>query len=291
MLPLRPKSICWAGAKCASAPSASATRRMLPGQSRIRPQSGALLRGQPRRLSLHGLLRNENWDLRTLRIGPGRLLWTNGVSDRSSDVYDVVGGEDIRIVYDLVVAQFGTNKHVSPNVVAKATSDVDHEMIGTGVAGAEVYAVGGRLIAIETSALPTDSAEQIEAGFLPQAGLIHAVEGEDQGAIRLTAGSAKVPIACPPVDVEGCADAPLENDISAEIHIEAALFGADHVGARIQGAVASPDPLIGRGRRGEQGSTADIGVALLGGGEAAKDYDCKQGCNEGGLSQEEPPKL
>jgi len=153
---------------------------------------------------------------------------------------DMVGGEDIRVVYDLVIAELGTQKHVSPNVVAKASADVDHEMVGTGVAGAKVHAVGGRLIAVETNTLPSDSAEQIEAGFLTEAGLVDAIEGEEQRPIWLTAGPAKVPIACPPVDVEGRADTLLKNDISAEIQIKATLLRANHIAARIQGAVTTP---------------------------------------------------
>ena len=67
---------------------------------------------------------------------------------------------------------------MSPNVVADTSAHINQEVIGTGVARAEIDAVAGRLIAVEASTLPSDAAEQISASFLAKARLKDAIEGE-----------------------------------------------------------------------------------------------------------------
>lgn len=61
----------------------------------------------------------------TLRIGPGRLLWTNGASHRSSDADDVAGGEIVGVVQDVEEAGFGTDERGSEKAVANAATHVD----------------------------------------------------------------------------------------------------------------------------------------------------------------------
>src|SRR5579884_2488347 len=110
----------------------------------------------------------ENWELRSENFlhWSGRLLWTNGVSDRSSDADDVIGREAesgtarrVGIVQDVKETHFRTDEHVSPEVVADAAANINQEVMRAVVASAEVHAVARGLIAVGSRGLPPDSAE------------------------------------------------------------------------------------------------------------------------------------
>lgn len=182
----------------------------------------------------------------TLSIGPGRLLWTDSVSDRSSDADDVVGSEIVAIIHDVKEAGFGANEHVSPDVVADAGADIDEEVIRTRVAGIEVNATGGVLVCIKTGALPSDSAEQIKTGLLAQPRLINPVKREEQGPIRLTAWSAERTLASFPVDIKCCAKSSLEDNVPAEVQVCPALFRANGIATGTETAVRAGDQGAGR---------------------------------------------
>ena len=184
------------------------------------------------------LTKNGEW-LRTKnsKHRSRRLLWTDSVADRSSDADDVVRREVVAIIHDMKDANFGSKEHVSPDVVSDAAAYIDEEVIGTGVACAKVDAAAGGLVAIETGALPPDSAEQIDAGLLAEFRLKNAIEGEKQGPVRLTARTTKFPLASFPVHVESRAETILKNDVSAEVQVSATLFRAYAVATGIYAAV------------------------------------------------------
>src|SRR5271165_2466437 len=103
------------------------------------------------------------------------LVRTDGVSDRGSDAHYVVGGEVSGVVENLVVAHFWPHEYVAPDVVADATSHIDQEVVGAGVAGAKGLAGKGGDISIEASALPANAAHQVKAGLFADAGLVDTV--------------------------------------------------------------------------------------------------------------------
>jgi len=198
------------------------------------------------------------------------LVWTDSVSDGSAHAENVVGTEAeagaagcIRVVQNVVVPNFRTEKHVSPNVIAEASASVNQEVIGTVVASTEIQATGRILIGIKARTLPSNSAEHIEAHLLGEARLVDAIEGELDRAVGLTSGTANLSLARFPVYVERRAEALVEDDVRANIQIKASLLGADHAAARIRAAVRRRDKGAGRRRRREQCSAANSGVALL----------------------------
>src|SRR5215831_13556288 len=86
------------------------------------------------------------------------LVRADRVADGSAGAKHVVGGEIVRVVIDVVIANFRTNEDVSPEVVANASAGVDQEMIRTGVVCAtEITA--GVVCGIEARTLPAKTSE------------------------------------------------------------------------------------------------------------------------------------
>ena len=111
---------------------------------------------------------------------------------------------------------------------------------------------------------------------MAEAPLLESIVGEEQRTVW-NAEPSEVSLTSSPVDIERCTDAPLEYDITAEIHVETAFLGADEVSRGIQAAAT----------RGKHRSAADVGITLLGESEAGKNEECKHGRKKGGLSQGE----
>jgi hypothetical protein len=143
-------------------------------------------------------------------------------------VDEVTGGEEVRVIDDVKVANLRAEKHVPPHVVTNASTSIEQEVIAAGIASVEDLATGGGGESIETSCLPANATHQIKASFLAQPGLVDAVKVENDGTIGLTEAT-EVSLAGSPCGVKAEADTPVKDDIGADIHIQAALFGANEI--------------------------------------------------------------
>ncbi len=195
---------------------------------------------------------------------------------------DVAGSEVGCVVHDVVEAGFRAHEDVAPNVVAEATAEIDQEVIRTVVvaAGKSIGAIGQ----VEPSALPSDTAHQIETYLLADARLVNTVDIKKDRAEGLAAGSAVRLLARPPGGVKAETDAPVEDNIGADIGIEAPFFGTvgescgRRDGARIR---------AGRHHR----SKSKHGIGLLCRGQIRQCEKSDYSREEGELSQEEPPVI
>src|SRR6266446_5862277 len=184
------------------------------------------------------------------------LVWADGVADRGPCAKHVVVAEDVSVVIDVVVVNLGTNKNVSPDVVADAAADIRQEVTTANeiVAGKTVRAVGQ----IKTSTLPADASHEVQADLLAHLGLVHDVEIRKDGTIGLSAGSAVRSLAPSPGSLKVEADAPVEDYVGTETWVEASLFWTEASGcvarSRRQESVAAEHgvPLLRRGKLGEE---------------------------------------
>ena len=80
---------------------------------------------------------------------------------------------------------FRAHESMAPDVVPDTGSDINQEVLGTGVASAKVNAVAGELEAVKSRGLPTDAAKQIGAYLLIETRLVHSIDVKKDGAISL----------------------------------------------------------------------------------------------------------
>jgi len=185
-----------------------------------------------------------------------RLLWTpDGISDRRSHVNDAVGVEVGGVIEDVVVADLGADKGVVPHVVLEAAAKVHQEVVAAGEARAEVYATGAAVVTVVADALPADAAEKIDCHPFPYSRRVHGIEVQEDGAKRLTAGPAVISLGRLPGGVKAETNTPVENDIGADVWVQASLFRTEAGSA------------VARSRRQER-AEAEHGIPLLGLGEA-----------------------
>jgi len=213
------------------------------------------------------------------RNGSSLVGTSDSVSDGAANADYVAGTEDIRVVQDVIVVGFGTNEQVPPDVVADAATEVNQEVVGTGVARAECVAGVAGVICVKAGILPTDTGEEVGSDFLGDSRLVDAVEVEDDGAIGLT-GAAEVPNRSPG-RVETDANAAMEDNVGANVGVKAAAFGANEIG-KTRGIAAS-----GAGRN--DGTESQHCIALLGNGQTGESQNRGNNSKEGELSQEKPP--
>ena len=106
-----------------------------------------------------------------------------------------------------------------PGVVTNTCSEIDQKMVGTLVTGSEVHAIARWLVAVKTSALPTNSGHQIRADLFVQSRLVYAVEIKKNWTIGLTSGAAVGTLTRSPRRVEAEAHSAMEDHVSTEIDI------------------------------------------------------------------------
>ena len=149
------------------------------------------------------------------------LVGTEGVADRCAEADQVVGME-LGVVLDVIVANLGTDKNVTPNVVADAAAKIFHEMIAAGVVDAAGDITRGRQI--ESSAGNADSGNQVEAQFLAQTRLEKRVDVGQDGAVGLIA--VVVCLSRPERCFGAKAQAPVAeaNQVAADVDVAAAMF-------------------------------------------------------------------
>src|SRR5208282_3324880 len=184
----------------------------------------------------------------------GLLVWTDGVTDGSSDAEQVIGAEVVGVVVDPIVVGFGAHEKVIPHVITDAAADINQKVMAAVVTGAEVDATPSLLITVKASALQADAAHEIEADFLADTRLVYGVEVGDDGTKGLSAISAVGCLAGSPGSFKAESDALVEDDVGADAGIQAAFFGAK------AGDVAARP-------RGEKSAEAEHGIALLGRGK------------------------
>ena len=172
------------------------------------------------------------------------------------------------------------DEHVSPNVVADTAANVDQEVVAAAIAGAKVDAVAGWLISVKTRALPAYAGHQIGSDLFTQAGLVDAIEVEQDRAIRLTKSS-EVALAASPRSVEAKPNALVKDHIRADVGIKATLFRANQIDKSRCAAIGSPG--------GHDGTETKHGICLLGRSEIGGSKKHEDGGEEGKLSQDEPP--
>jgi hypothetical protein len=176
----------------------------------------------------------------------------DGIADGSSDPHYIVGAEVGGVIYDVVEMRLGSDEHVSPDVVANTAADVHQKMIAAVIAGSEIDATAGGLIAVEASRLDADTTHQVEANFLAELGLIQAVEIKQNRTVR-NAESGIVSLAGFPGRFKVEAYALLEDDVATDAGVQTALFR--HKATTLNAVVRSWR---------HDGAEADHGVALLG---------------------------
>jgi hypothetical protein len=201
--------------------------------------------------------------------GVKSLVVADGISDGSAHAEYVVGAEHVGVVLNVVVVNFGAHEKVVPHVVADAAAQILHEVITGGVVDAtgEVAARGG-VGHIEAGAGDADAAKEISADFLSQLGLEQRIEVGEDGTIGFVAEVARLTRSPGSLHIE--AEAPLEADnISADAEIRATFFRNVAIGQR---------SAIGRGRY--QGAAKEHNVALLGGGEVAREQQGEDRCEK-----------
>lgn len=144
-----------------------------------------------------------------------------------------------------------------PNVIAKASADVLHEVIAAGEINASGAAAGAK--DIEAVAGDADTGKKVETDFLGHFGLEEHVDVSEDGAIFFVAKV--VCLVIPPGGFNVKAEAMFEgDDVSSEAGIDPAFFGrrleGHHVGGRcerLEDIAADQDvALLGRGEVGEQ---------------------------------------
>jgi len=156
---------------------------------------------------------------------------------------------------------------VSPDVVAHAAADIDQEAMVAGEAGAEVNAIAGVVVSVESGALPADAGHEIEANLFGYVGLVHGVEVGNDGAVGLATSSAVVSGGTSPRGLKVEANALVEDDVGADAGVKAPLLGtACKIGAR--------------STRGQNRAASKHGVRLLGGGKLGQEEDCENGCKK-----------
>ena len=189
------------------------------------------------------------------------LVAADGVADRRSNAKDVVAVE-FNIVLDVVVVNLGPHKHVVPDVVADAGTQVLHEVIAAGVvdATAEVAALHDRWL-VEARGGDADATHQVKAHFLAQLGLIQGVKvGENGTVVYVFAGIHSLAGSPGGFNIE--AKTVLETgDIAADVEVSAALF---------RRLLKENSRVRGRGRN--QCSAADKKVQLLGRREMGEEH-------------------
>lgn len=176
---------------------------------------------------------------------------------------------------------FRAKESMAPEVVADAGSQINQEVIGAVVTGAEGKAAVGGLEAVETGGLPTDSAKQIGAHLFVEARLVDRIEVEEDRTISL-AETAEIPNGSPG-GIKAGADTALKDNVGADVGVEAAALGTNEVCKRRRAASRSS------GRH--YGSESEHGVGLLSGCESGQRKKDKNTRKEGELSQVKPPVM
>src|SRR3954471_15008359 len=208
------KSVCWAKdwpAHTSSAPVKTSETSLLNPP----PESATFLTTT---VQVHA--RHQRTPFRDAnRSSAAVLVWTDSVSDGSSDMDKVAGSEIRVIVEDLVVANLRANEDVSPDVVADPRPQIHEEMLGALIAGAKIDAVAGRRVAVEASGLPANATHQVKTGFLAELGLVNPIDVEQDGTERLSAAAAVLPLACLPSGIEPEAEAVVQDHVAAKVHV------------------------------------------------------------------------
>jgi hypothetical protein len=184
------------------------------------------------------------------------------VADGSAHAAYVAGAE-FGIVMDQVEVRFRTYKEAMPHVIADAASDMAHEVVAAGVVSAGKITTVIVLL-VKADAFAADSRHQVEAGFLPNFGLVKRVEIVKNRPVRLVAVIET--LRGLPVDLAVKTQAILKHHAGADTRISSALFRlqGEGLGRRvvIAGRECSADAegnieLLGMGKVRRQNKGAD----------------------------------
>ena len=194
------------------------------------------------------------------------LLGTNGVADGAADTEEVIGPE-FYVVLNVIVVNFRAHKKIVPNVVADAATDMLHEVIAAGVVNAAgKVAAGGCEGHVKAGAGNADAAHQVEANLLIETWLVDSVEVGEDGAVAFITVIAG--LASPPGSLDVEPEAALEtHNIAAHAQVGSTLLR--------QWAEGLGTAAVGAGLR--YGVAAERNVALLGGGEVAREQHSNNG--------------
>jgi hypothetical protein len=196
------------------------------------------------------------------------LFWSaDGVSDRGADSNRVVRVELVGVALDVVVVNFGSHEHVTPNIIAETAAEVFHEVVAAGVVDTSAADVAAHyLVDVEACAADADTAKDVDAKFLSQTWLVKGVKVRENGAKRYPCSAAVVALVGPPGGSDVKAEALPGHDVAVDVNVAAAVLRWGEGG------------IAGGGR--QNGAAADHNIPLLGRGKLGEEQECTNGCED-----------